>query len=208
MRRILPALRTEQLVALVFSVPLFAFLPMRWAAPIAALAAVLCLRWIPRLDFRQKSAFDRQISTELPVVLDMLALSLDAGISWDRALRLAASGASGDVRQELEIAGSRLALGATPKEVWRGGRSLHLIGAVVERSYRSGGAVSTLLAQQADSLRAAERMRRITAVRKLESTILLPLTAIGLPAFLIGGIVPAGASMLSDLLGPMFSTLR
>ena len=181
-------------------------MPLPVAAPCAALVTLGVLRWLPLLDSSEERQRDLQQLRELPLALDVLALCLDAGISWDRATRLAASGTGDPIRSALDSAAGRLSLGAAPDEVWQGAPSLHIIGSVVERSFRSGGAVSTLLRQQADAMRATERMQRIAAVRRLETTILLPLTALGLPAFFIGGVVPAGVSMYMQMLGPLLST--
>lgn len=181
-------------------------LPMPAAAILGLPVAVLIVRWEPRQRSRSASVRHIQTMRDLPVVLDVLALSLDAGISWDRATRLASGCACDHMQDELTAAAGRLALGAAPDEVWRGAESLEAIGAVVERSFRSGGAVSNLLRQHADRLRADDRLRRISAVRRLETTILLPLTGLGLPAFLVAGVVPTIASMAMSTLPQLFST--
>lgn len=142
----------------------------------------------------------------MPLVLDVMALGLDAGISWDRCARLAADCSAGALRTEMATASGRLALGAASHEVWHGSFALSTVGRVVDRSFRSGAAVSVLLQQQADAMRASTRMRRLERVRRLETSILLPLTGLGIPGFLVLGVVPMIVSTFMQLGIPGLST--
>ena len=81
--------------------------------------------------------------------------------------------------------------------MWTGG--LGQISVVVERSFRSGAPVSTLLRQQADALRADERVRRLGQSRKLAEKVLVPVTLLGMPAFFLLALLPTLASIASTL---------
>lgn len=197
-------LRKEHLASLAVVVVCFQVLPPERAIVFSAVLVFLTIRWLPRMDVRGAHAMRVAEQLELPVACDVIALSLDSGISWDRAVGLAARCCPDGLRLQLEIAAGRLAMGAAPDEVWRGMPALESLGEVVERSFRSGAAVSELLAQHADAMRSRERMRRIANVRRLETTILIPLTLVGLPAALLLGVVP---TLVSFVLGSNFISL-
>lgn len=172
----------------------FGWLPLEKAAPAAAALAWAVLRWMPQLGSRGTHVVAHDVRMALPLALDVLSLSLEAGISWDRSVRYAADCCSGVLERELRVAAGRLAMGAAPAEVWQGSDALLGIGRVVERSFRSGAAVSVLLRQHADSERAAERLRRIENSRRLGTKILMPVSFLGYPAFVALGIIPILAS--------------
>ena len=201
-------MKSRNLAAAILSAAIacFVFLPPLIAAPTALLLGILIIRWLPRMTAQFEDEQRARSDVALPLVLDVLSLGLDAGISWDRAVMLSASCADAPLMDELGTAGGRLALGAASEEVWQGSGSLRTIGIVVDRSYRSGSAVSVLLRQQADALRAATRMQRIERVRRLETSILLPLTGLGVPGFMVLGVVPMVASTFLNIQVPGFST--
>lgn len=172
-------------------------LPFDVAVFVGFAVSVLVYRWIPRLPDAAAHAEQRARELAMPIVLDVLSLGLDAGISWDRATSYASDCASGPLQDDLRRAAHRLALGAAPAEVWIGG--LQPIAAVVERSFRSGAPVSTLLRQQADALRAAERLQRLERSRRLGEQVLIPVTLLGLPGFFLLALLPTLASIASTL---------
>lgn len=178
------------------SLPLV-FMPFDVAVIVGALIALLVFRWVPRIPDGKAQAAAQERIRALPIVLDVLSLGLDAGISWDRATTYASDCATGELRTELRRAADRLSLGAAPHEVWTDG--LGQIGVVVERSFRSGAPVSVLLRQQADALRADERLRRLSQSRKLAEKVLVPVTLLGMPAFFLLALLPTLASIASTL---------
>lgn len=178
----------------------FLFIPnVDFAAPVAVAVFLLLARWLPRLgsEADQQQALEQRVA--LPLALDVLSLCLDAGVSWDRAVLAAADCCDGDLAHDLRIAAHRLTMGAAPSEVWAGTAVLRDIGAVVERSFRSGAAVSVLLRQHADSERAAERLRRIENSRRLGTKILMPVSFLGYPAFFTLALIPTLVSSFMAL---------
>lgn len=173
------------------------FLPFDIAVIFGTGIGVLVYRWSPRISDASTQAKELERRQALPIVLDVLSLGLDAGISWDRATTYASDCASGELRDELLRAAHRLSLGAAPQEVWTD--SLQQIGVLVGRSFRSGAPVSTLLRQQADVLRADERLRRLEQSRKLAEKVLVPVTLLGMPAFFLLALLPTLASIASTI---------
>lgn len=174
-------------------------MPASISAPVGALLAAATLRWMPLLGSGAAQARALEQRLALPVALDVLSLCLDAGVSWDRGVRLAADCCTGALEQDLRTAAGRLAMGAAPEEVWSGSSTLEEIGVVVERSFRSGAAVSVLLRQYADGERAAERLRRIEASRRLGTTILMPVSFLGYPGFVVLALIPTLVSTAAQL---------
>lgn len=175
------------------------FMPAAISAPVGALLAAATLRWMPLLGSGAAQARALEQRLALPIALDVLSLCLDAGVSWDRGVRLAADCCTGELEQDLRTAAGRLAMGAAPQEVWSGSRTLEEIGIVVERSFRSGAAVSVLLRQYADGERASERLRRIEASRRLGTTILMPVSFLGYPGFVVLALIPTLVSTAAQL---------
>ena len=168
-------------------------LPFDAAVIIGSVAAVLAYRWFPRIPDAASVAAAHELTIAMPIALDVMSLALDAGLSWDRATRYAAAASPPALRTMLERAATRLALGADPHEVWTG--ELRQIAVVVERSFRSGAPVSQLLRQQADALRADERLRRIQRSRRLGEQVLIPVTMLGMPGFFLLALLPTLASI-------------
>lgn len=197
--RIPPRVDRLRVVAVSVGLCAIAYLPHDVGPAIGILAAMAVLRWMPLVGAR--SAQDTSLAQRraLPLALDVLSLALDAGVSWDRAVLFAAGCTEGALEQALRTAAARLAVGAAPAEVWQGAPVLVDIGLVVERSFRSGAAVSSLLRQHADALRAADRLDRIQRSRKLGTKVLMPVTFLGYPGFIALGLVPTIVSTVSTL---------
>ena len=169
------------------------FLPFDMAVLLGSAIAVVVYRWYPRIPDARAVEIAQQQTLAMPIVLDVMSLGLDAGISWDRATRYAATCAPQQLQVALERAAHRLSLGAAPHEVWTD--ELAHVGAVVERSFRSGAPVSILLRQQADALRADERLRRLQRSRRLGEQVLIPVTMLGMPGFFLLALIPTLASI-------------
>lgn len=178
------------------SLPLVA-MPFDAAVVVGSLIGLLVYRWAPHIPDANAQATAQARNQALPLVLDVLSLGIDAGASWDRATAYASGCADGELKLELERAAHRLSLGAAPHEVWTDG--LLPIGIVVQRSFRSGAPVSTLLRQQADGLRADERLRRLGQSRRLAEKVLVPVTLLGMPAFFLLALLPTLASIASTI---------
>jgi len=156
--------RVRLTAGLVFACCVF-FMPSVISVPAGALLAVATLRWMPLLGSRAEQSHALAQRLSLPIALDVLSLCLDAGVSWDRGVRLAADCCAGGLEQDL----------------------------------RSGGAVSVLLRQYADGERAAERLRRIEASRRLGTTILMPVAFLGYPGFVVLALIPTLVSTAMQL---------
>ena len=178
------------------AVPLV-FLPFDVAVVVGSIIGLLAYRWVPRIPDAATHAATHARTVAMPIVLDVMSLGLDAGISWDLATRYAGECTDGPLREELMRAAHRLSLGAAPHEVWVDG--LAEVGAVVERSFRSGAPVSVLLRQQADAMRADERLRRLEQSRRLAEKVLVPVTLLGMPGFFLLALLPTLASIATTI---------
>jgi tight adherence protein B len=122
------------------------------------------------VDVRARLAARRDArlrSSQLPVVVSVLAAYVRAG----RSLRQAVADAAGDVPEpsapSLRTAAAAIALGASPAEALAAlgddADVIHLR-AVVEMQARTGGDLVLLLDRMADVLRSREALRRAAAV--------------------------------------------
>ncbi|WP_170970175.1 type II secretion system F family protein [Nocardioides jishulii] len=145
---------------------------------------------------------DRQVARDLPHLVLLLGAGLRAGASPTAALTAACEASPGPVAERLRPVTSRLAWGTDPAEVWdelARDPVLGPLGRRLARSHRTGAAVSDAVAELARDLAA----RRRTEVEDLARTVgvraALPLGLCLLPAFLLLGIVPVVAGLVSSL---------
>ena len=140
---------------------------------------------------------------ELSAVLDMLALSVSAGLGLEQALQEATGAGDGPVRRELRQAA---------EEVRRNQRSLtQALEALAQRAPLAelatlasqlqaaalqGTALGDTLAAQAEAIREQKRLTILEAGGKATVTMLLPVALFILPTLFVLVLVPAGVELL------------
>ncbi|GGD13339.1 type II secretion system F family protein [Nocardioides daphniae] len=145
---------------------------------------------------------EREVARDLPHLVLLLGAGLRAGASPAAALTAACEASPGPVSERLAPVTARLVWGTDPAEVWDDlahDPVLGPLGRRLARSHRTGAAVSDAVAELARDLAA----RRRTEVEDLARTVgvraALPLGLCLLPAFLLLGIVPVVAGLVSSL---------
>ncbi len=126
--------------------------------------------------------------------LDLVAICLQAGLTTERALDLAAE-AGGD-RSGLARLGRSLALGEAEGE-----EELRTVASLIEFSRSTGVSLAPLLRGLATDLRRSEHRRRQLAAAKLGVQLVVPLGACILPAFVLLGVVPVMLTLVTDMAG-------
>ena len=172
-------------------------------APVAAVAAG-CVAWwvIGRTESPAERRIRRQVRSDLPHLVDLLAAALRGGATPGQGVRMACGALPGPAAERLAGVSGRLDLGVEPAQVWASlavDTELAPLGRALARSHRTGAAVVPTIEQLAGELgRSAtadiEEQARAVGVRAA-----LPLGLCLLPSFLLLGIVPLVVGMLAEL---------
>lgn len=161
---------------------------------------------VPRVLRRFEPARARRERLELqrsaPMVADLLAASLAAGIPVERSLDVIARAVGGVAGQLLAEVHRRMQLGESATAAWAhvGTRpGLEGIARAVARAGRTGAPLADLLAAEAADLRGRAASAALVEVRAASVRAVLPLGLCLLPAFGLLGIVPVVAGLLVAL---------
>ncbi|WP_176715164.1 type II secretion system F family protein [Tessaracoccus lapidicaptus] len=153
---------------------------------------------------RAPRAVHRAQLAELPAALDFLAACLEVGLPLSRAVRVVADISPAATAGVLAAVAARSAAGHATSEAWTGVRSHPVWGRVaadIAGAERWGTSAAGLLRAHAEDARqdgadAAMRRARTVGVRSA-----LPLMVCFLPSFVLVGVVPIVAGLVTDLLG-------
>jgi pilus assembly protein TadC len=144
---------------------------------------------------------------DVPLVLDLVAAAVRAGLPPGRALEAAvdALAATGTHETALRRVAVQLSWGSSPEDAWRGltgedARWDELADALL-LSTRTGAPAASLLTSAAASARAARRWDAEAAAARLSALLVLPLGLCTLPAFLLLGVVPVVITLAGEVLG-------
>jgi tight adherence protein C len=163
-------------------------------APVLAVAGYRLPAFLrARADARRRAAASRSV----PDMLDVVAVSVTAGLSPRLALERAADAVGGPLGEELSTIRRDVDLGGT----WRAGLrdatlrlaipELRRLAAVLELGRRLGVPVVARLRDLAREVRSERRARREERARRAPVTMLFPLVFLILPAFVLAAVVPA-----------------
>lgn len=136
---------------------------------------------------------------DVPLMLELLATSFDAGLPMVRALEVLAGIATEGTRRRLDVVVAGLSIGAAWQASWdpvRGYRVLESLYAALTFAALTGAPSSALLYAEAAQLR---RVRHRNAERRaaaLGVKLVMPLGLCFLPAFVCLGIVPVVLAMV------------
>ena len=160
-------------------------------------------RLLPRLETPEVRIERAARERELPATLDLLAVTLRAGMPVDAAIELAAEACAGPLTEDLRHIAASTRLGAGAAAAWAPYTADSVWGPVaraVRRSATSGSALAATFERVAQERRTA-RAQRAEAVAKRASVLAMaPLGLCFLPAFICIGIVPVVVGLLSGAL--------
>jgi pilus assembly protein TadC len=145
---------------------------------------------------------DAQLTRDLPVACDLLAVCLSAGTPVGAALAAVGDSVPGPLGERLVEVGALYRLGAAPRRAWSGvPPPLDALARTVVRAGESGSAVVPALQRLAADLRSSDRSDTEAAVRRAGVWVLAPLGLCFLPAFLCLGVVPLVLGITEDVFG-------
>ena len=149
---------------------------------------------------------DRRLVEGIPDLLDVLAISVTAGLSPRLALDRAPEVMSGPVGAVLTRIRRQVALGNSwasaldQAAASLGVEEFHRLALTLSRAKRLGSPVAGRLRDLAVEVRAERRARREEQARRAPIQMLFPLVFLILPAFVIAAVVPALLVATRDLI--------
>ncbi|MDA8370192.1 MAG: type II secretion system F family protein [Nocardiopsaceae bacterium] len=202
----LPGLLSRQ--ALHWSVPFVPALTLTLiVGPFAGFAAgvpIGCALWwgLRRADTPNSRLGRAGAAAGLPIAIDLLVAGLRAGGSMTEVLTAVTDAVSGPIGRPLGEVAEQLRLGADPAAAWRGvdgPPELTAVGRALARAADSGAPIADILERQAAEIRGASRNAALARSQRLGVLVVAPLGLCFLPAFVLIGIVPLAAGLVSGL---------
>lgn len=144
-----------------------------------------------------------RIENEMPEILDLLSVSVSAGLGFDQALQYVTERCDGDLSAELAITQREIRLGRTRNEALKAlaerckVQALHMFVSAIIQADTLGIAISNILEVQADNARQQHKQRIEEKAAKLPVKILLPLVFFIFPNIFIILLGPAIPQILN-----------
>lgn len=139
---------------------------------------------------------------ELPHLVDLLAATLRAGHAPMTGLAVACAALPGPAAQRVRPVLAHCALGGPPAAAWdlvADDEVLAPLGRALARSQRTGSSVVEAVEQLAEELEREDNAAAEDRARRVGVSAAVPLGLCLLPAFVLIGIVPTVAAMLSSV---------
>lgn len=173
----------------------------------AGLVAYLAGRaFLSSLKRKRSSSMQRQ----LPDALDLLSVSVEAGLGFDSALHHVVEKSSGVLAQEFVITLNELTMGKTRREALRdlGRRTgvediITFVGAVIQAD-QLGVPITNILRTQAEQVRMKRRQRVEEQAMKAPVKMLFPLVFFIFPSIFIVLLGSAAIQIYNAFVGGMF----
>jgi Flp pilus assembly protein TadB len=137
-----------------------------------------------------------------PLVAELLAAALMAGVPLDHAVPVVARAVGGPAGERLAGVHRRAELGEPVARAWEGltlTPGLSAVARAVARSSRTGAPLAVVLTQAAEDLRSQAAAAALAEVRATAVRAVLPLGLCLLPAFALLGIAPIVGGLLPSL---------
>lgn len=149
----------------------------------------------------------KQIQKTLPDMLDLLLVSVEAGLSFDLSLKKVAEQAPGELSKEITRALEEMRLGKTREEALRGivrrtgSADLSSFISTVIQSEQMGGNMANTLRAQATTMRQKRRQRAEELAMKAPIKMLFPLVFFIFPALFVVLLGPAALRIMKTFQG-------
>jgi Flp pilus assembly protein TadB len=173
------------------------------AGPVAAMAGATTV-WVVvgRAEPPAVRRTREEVRRDLPHVVDLLAATLRAGAAPGDGVAVVSAALPGAAADRLAGVSARLALGVDPVQVWESlaeDPDLAPLGRTLARAAATGAPVVASVSRLADDLARRSRAEVEERARAVGVKAALPLGLCLLPSFLLVGIVPLVAGLLSTL---------
>lgn len=196
------AMQLDTLGAVIAFATCSIMVPLPWGPLVGAGAGLAAKRFLPSTFSRPFEARRLSIARRLPDAVDLTAALLRAGLTDTDALAMVVAATDGPLRDELGVVAGHRRLGAPPGEAWRAAAAdpqLADFGAAMARHADTGAPIAAVLDRVAADARRDYFSQAQAAARAAAVRAVIPLAACFLPSFVLLGIVPLVAALLSGL---------
>lgn len=174
------------------------------AGTLAGLAAAAGAdRGLRKLEPAETRKTRESRAEELPLVLDLLGVCLQAGMPLVAALETVARARPGPFSRDLAVVAGLQRLGATPADAWAelaGDPELSAVARAVSRSAESGSRLAAAFERMAAERRSGLAAEAEARARRAGVTAMAPLGLCFLPAFVSLGVVPIVLALAQEVL--------
>lgn len=161
-------------------------------------AVISRFRLTSRITARKK-----EIYNQLPDMMDLLSVSVSAGLGFDQAMSYIVQKGEGALFQELNIAQREMALGRSRKEALEGladrcdNIEIKTFVSAVLQADEMGASLQNVLQVQSETIRETHKQNVEEKAQKLSVKILLPMVLFIFPVMFIVLLGPAAMSVVS-----------
>jgi len=149
----------------------------------------------------RRSSGGHPAALSVPVLMELVAAGLDAGLPAPSALQAAVLAAGGATRSQLQPVVNLWCLGASVERAWRDADSRwQPLSRCLVLSQRTGASAATVLRAAARDLRSARRRRARVAASRLGVRLVVPLGLATLPAFVLWAVAPVALGLAEQAL--------
>lgn len=195
------------LVALVFAIPIFVFLPVPFLVGVTVVGLVLALV-APEIILNSR-ADDRQaaIRLALPDTLDQMTIAVEAGLGFDLAMSKAATSGRGPLAEELIRTLQDMSIGRSRRDSYRelerrtSSEDLRRFIRAITQADAYGISIADVLRVQASEMRVRRRQRAEEQAMKVPVKIIFPLVICILPVLFIVVLTPAAIGIYKTFTG-------
>jgi len=137
----------------------------------------------------------------VPVLMELVAAGLDAGLPAPSAFQAAVRAAGGATRSQLQPVVNLWCLGASVERAWRDADARwQPLSRCLVLSQRTGASAAAVLRDAARDLRSARRRRARVAANRLGVRLVVPLGLATLPAFVLWSVAPVAIGLAEQAL--------
>jgi Flp pilus assembly protein TadB len=160
-----------------------------------------------QLTSKQSQLLEREIVKARPRVATVLAVAVTAGASWDRAVDLAASEIPVAALEDWKAINQRIKWGVpVPQAFSEGSGDWQQIAVVVDQTLRTGAPLAGALFALSNYWQEASYSEQVNQIERKASRMVVLVTLLQLPAFILLGLVPLVAASLIPLFEIFLST--
>jgi Flp pilus assembly protein TadB len=152
---------------------------------------------------RRKRPERLPVTDDLPVLIGLIASGIRAGATLPACLTAVSGAARSALGEEIAAVSEQLRLGAEPALAWRRPalpEPLAEIGRDLARAAETGAPVADLLDRHVADLRRQVKARTTARIERMGVLVVAPLGLCFLPAFILIGVVPMAADLLTTAL--------
>ena len=168
----------------------------------AALAVLVTWRVLGNVETPAAVRRRTRVEGELPAAVDLLVAAFEVGAAPGEALAVVGSALGGPMGEELSLPARQLRLGVDPGAVWAqlgGHPQLGSLGRALLRAHDSGASITDAGRRLADDVRSRQGAEAQARAKSVSTKAAAPLGLCLLPAFVLLGVVPLVAGLLSAL---------